>query len=299
MESLAGTPAGRALVIVLASATIGLVVNAWSPKAIPYIAPAPVQRTRLESMVTDLVEGVRYAFLKHQLILELIITAAIYSFGMSAFSTLFPILGKNLLGLGPAEIGYLWSSLGIGLFAVSVALLRMSDWHVRERMQAIAVSSIVTGLALCALVGTSNRVVAGVLLLLVLVTRPLGNTDQLGPRDPRATPFILGAAPANGLHAGDRPPELQEAPPTSQHTDARPLAIVGIAALGAALAFVIVIPRWVGFAGPHGRAVWRARCPAPAASSHSVQQGRVQRGLGRRSGVRGGSTAARRSSRRP
>ena len=103
---------------------------------------------------------------------------------------------------------------------------------------------------------TGLIVVAGVLLLLVLVTRPLGNTDQLGPRDPRATPFILGAAPANGLHAGDRPPELQEAPPTSQHTDARPLAIVGIAALGAALAFVIVIPRWVGFAGPHGRAVW-------------------------------------------
>ncbi|TLY18973.1 MAG: MFS transporter [Nitrospirae bacterium] len=92
---------------------------------------------------------------------------AIYSFGMSAFSTLFPILGKNLLGLGPAEIGYLWSSLGIGLFAVSIALLRMSDWHVRERMQAIAVSSIVTGLALCALVGTSNRVVAGVLLCLI------------------------------------------------------------------------------------------------------------------------------------
>jgi len=134
---------------------------------IPYIAPAPVQGTQLESMVTDLVEGVRYAFMKHQLILELIITAAIYSFGMSAFSTLFPILGKNLLSLGPAEIGYLWSSLGIGLFAVSLALLRMSDWHVRERMQAIAVSSIVTGLALCALVGTSNRVVAGVLLCLI------------------------------------------------------------------------------------------------------------------------------------
>ena len=111
---------------------------------------------------------------------------------------------------------------------------------------------------------TGLIVVAGVLLLLVLVTRPLGNTDQSGPRDPRATLFILGAAPANGLHAGDRPPELQEAPPTSQHTDARPLAIVGIAALGAALAFVIVIPRWVGFAGPHGRAVW----PWPDADAH-------------------------------
>ena len=130
---------------------------------IPYVAPARAEGGQVESTIRDLSEGFRYA-LKKQMILQLILTAALYSFGMSAFSTLFPILGKNMLGLGPAEVGYLWSSLGIGLLAISVGLLRMSEWELSKRIQAIAVSSAITGIALLALVWTSNRVVAGILL---------------------------------------------------------------------------------------------------------------------------------------
>jgi peroxiredoxin len=98
--------------------------------------------------------------------------------------------------------------------------------------------------------------VAGVVTILVLATRPLGTTDQTSPRDPRATPFILGAAPANGLRPGDRPPELLGAAPTTQTTDPAPLALIGIGAVTAALAFVIFLPPRVGFAGPPGRARW-------------------------------------------
>ena len=130
---------------------------------IPYVAPARAEGGQMESTIRDLLEGFRYA-LKKQMILQLILTAALYSFGMSAFSTLFPILGKNMLGLGPAEVGYLWSSLGIGLLAISVGLLRMSEWELSKRIQAIAVSSAITGIALWALVWTSNRVMAGILL---------------------------------------------------------------------------------------------------------------------------------------
>jgi DHA3 family macrolide efflux protein-like MFS transporter len=135
---------------------------------IPHIATvAHTTRSELQSMITDLIEGVRYAFVKQQVILDLIIAAALYSFGMSAFSTLFPILGKTMLGLGPAEIGYMWSSLGIGLFVVSLALIRMSDWTVSGRITAIAVSSVLTAVAMCALILTSNRVIAGILLCLI------------------------------------------------------------------------------------------------------------------------------------
>jgi len=130
---------------------------------IPYTAPATDEVGRTESTIRDLIEGFRFA-VKQEMILQLILTAALYSFGMSAFSTLFPILGKNLLGLGPAEVGYLWSSLGIGLLAISVGLVRMSEWELSKRIQAIAVSSAITGIALWALVWTSNRVVAGILL---------------------------------------------------------------------------------------------------------------------------------------
>lgn len=134
---------------------------------IPHTATAHAPSSEWQSMLTDLLEGVRYAFVKHQGILELIIAAALYSFGMSAFSTLFPILGKTMLGLGPAEIGYLWSSLGVGLFMVSLALIRMSDWSVSGRMTAIAVSSVVTAVAISALILSSNRVIAGMLLCLI------------------------------------------------------------------------------------------------------------------------------------
>src|SRR5439155_15951158 len=130
---------------------------------IPYTAPATDEVGRTESTVRDLIEGFRFA-VKQEMILQLILTAALYSFGMSAFSTLFPILGKNMLGLGPAEVGYLWSSLGIGLLAISVGLVRMSEWELSKRIQAIAVSSAITGIALWALVWTSNRVMAGILL---------------------------------------------------------------------------------------------------------------------------------------
>jgi peroxiredoxin len=43
---------------------------------------------------------------------------------------------------------------------------------------------------------------------LVIVTTPLGSTQPTSPGDPRATPYILGPAPAQGLRPGDLPPAL-------------------------------------------------------------------------------------------
>lgn len=53
-------------------------------------------------------------------------------------------------------------------------------------------------------------VVAGVVL--VAVTTPLGNTgDGPGTVDPRATQYIIGPAPSEGLQPGDVAPELEVA----------------------------------------------------------------------------------------
>jgi MFS family permease len=72
-----------------------------------------------------------------------------------------------MLGLGPEEIGYLWSSLGVGLFIVSVGLTFMADWSIGRRLRAIALSSVVTCLSLCALITTWHRVFVGILLALI------------------------------------------------------------------------------------------------------------------------------------
>ena len=64
------------------------------------------------------------------------------------------------------------------------------------------------------LAGALVIVVAGVLL--AVVTTPLGSVRPIGPVDPAATPFVLGAAPANGLRAGEFPPELRITGPNGQ-----------------------------------------------------------------------------------
>jgi peroxiredoxin len=51
-------------------------------------------------------------------------------------------------------------------------------------------------------------IVIAVVLVLLAITAPLGTTGGTGSRNPRATPYVIGAAPAEGLRPGDKAPEL-------------------------------------------------------------------------------------------
>jgi peroxiredoxin len=57
-------------------------------------------------------------------------------------------------------------------------------------------------------IGVGLVVVIAVVMVLLALTAPLGTTGQNGPRNPRATPFIVGPAPAVGLHPGDQAPDF-------------------------------------------------------------------------------------------
>lgn len=103
-----------------------------------------------------LLEGLRYAFLTHRTLLILILLASIYTFGSGAFTTLFPVFGRQLLGLGPVEVGYLWSWLGVGLLVSSMGLIRLSAWNIHKRLLAIAASSALAGLAVVGLTWTDS-----------------------------------------------------------------------------------------------------------------------------------------------
>ena len=59
-------------------------------------------------------------------------------------------------------------------------------------------------------------VVIAAIVVLLAVTAPLGNTGQVGPRDPRATPFIIGSPPAVGLRPGDRAPDFTVTSPVAR-----------------------------------------------------------------------------------
>ena len=128
---------------------------------IPYTAvPAPIT----PSFQHDMIEGLRFAFVRQRSILVLIVTAGLYSFGTSAFSTLFPVFGQKILDLGPVEVGYLWSALGVGLLVVSIGLVRVSARDLSSRMSGIAAATTVSGVALCLLIWTPDRFVATLLM---------------------------------------------------------------------------------------------------------------------------------------
>jgi MFS family permease len=115
----------------------------------------------------DLMEGLRYALVSQRTIVVLILLASIYTFAAGAYTTLFPVFGKKMLALGPVEVGYLWSWLGIGLFLVSLALVPLSKWDSSRRVLVVAVSSVIGGAALCGLVWTQSLVVATVLVTII------------------------------------------------------------------------------------------------------------------------------------
>jgi MFS family permease len=119
------------------------------------------------SVLRDLKEGIQFALIKQQRILLLILAASLYTFGVSAFSTLFPVFARKLLALGPAEVGYLWSAFGAGLLLVSLGLVGVTDWELRKRFLLIAASSALSAAALWGLVCVEQLMVAGLLMGLV------------------------------------------------------------------------------------------------------------------------------------
>ncbi|MGZ8394956.1 MAG: MFS transporter, partial [Nitrospira sp.] len=115
----------------------------------------------------DVLEGFHYVLRQQRIILMLIGAASMYTFATSAFSTLFPVFGKKLLDLGPIEVGYLWSAFGVGLLLVSLGLVSLSAWTLPKRIQLMALSSFISGLALLGLILTSNRLVAAALMVII------------------------------------------------------------------------------------------------------------------------------------
>ena len=77
----------------------------------------------------DLMEGFRYALVSQRTIVDAdSLGVHLYVRRPAPITTLFPVFGKKMLALGPVEVGYLWSWLGIGLFLVSLALVSLTQW---------------------------------------------------------------------------------------------------------------------------------------------------------------------------
>ncbi len=115
----------------------------------------------------DFIEGLSFVVTTQRILLLLIMTAGCYAFGASALSTLFPVFARKLLGLGPVEVGYLWSSMGIGLLLMSLMLLWYTEWTLADRVNIIFWTSAMSGLAIVALVWIKDLYLVSFLMIVI------------------------------------------------------------------------------------------------------------------------------------
>ena len=117
------------------------------------------------TILQDLLVGFRFVFVQHRTVLLLMFTATLYSLGASAFVFLLPVFATQHLDASAVELGWLWSSLGIGMLVASVWLARINQGDLQHRLRLIAVALAVGAVAVCTLGMLQAPVLAAALII--------------------------------------------------------------------------------------------------------------------------------------
>jgi MFS family permease len=171
-------PAMSGLGIALIGAQNVLYVNAGTffVSAL-FLLPIRVRHTRAlgdlkavsTPIIQDMMVGFRFVFLQQRVVFGLMITAVLYNLAISAFVFLLPVVAKELLQVGPMELGWLWSALGIGMLGASVWLARIPQGTFQDRVGRIGRSLAIGGLAVCALGLIQTPLLFSTFLLIVII----------------------------------------------------------------------------------------------------------------------------------
>jgi len=120
-----------------------------------------------QSLRRELLAGFRFVFVQHQTVFILMATATLYSLGASAFVFLLPVFAKEMLGVGPVQLGWLWSALGVGMLAASAWLALIKQGDLRNRMRLLSSSMAVGGAAVCGLSLLETPLLATALVIVI------------------------------------------------------------------------------------------------------------------------------------
>jgi len=152
--------------------------------------------TSIKTMQRDLRQGFRFVFVQHRVLVLLMLVASLSFMASTGFIYLLPVIGKRILNVEAIELGWLWSSLGVGILMTTVWLaLQEKEIELCRRLWLIAGTSLIAGLAVFGLVGRPPISVALVLTLVVggsagLVTPIVSAALQLmTPKDLMARVF--------------------------------------------------------------------------------------------------------------
>lgn len=119
------------------------------------------------SVLDDLKVGFRFVFGSKSLIFLLVILSALYNLGASAFVFILPVYAKEFLQVGPVQLGWLWSALGVGMLIVSTWLAWRHQGDIHSRLRLIVYGMTVGGLAVCSLSLLETPIVAAAVVIVV------------------------------------------------------------------------------------------------------------------------------------
>ena len=131
------------------------------------ISPERAKAANAGSLVNDLSVGFRFVFGNRSMVFLLVIITTLFNLGASAFVFVLPVYAKELLNVGPMQLGWLWSALGAGMLAASWWLAMRQKNDLQSRMQILVGGTTVGGLATCTLSVLESPLIAAAFVILI------------------------------------------------------------------------------------------------------------------------------------
>lgn len=140
-------------------------------------APTQARTVRGSTSIwEDLRAGFRFVFAQQSMVFTLVIISSLYNLGVSAFVFILPVYAKEFLQVGPVQLGWLWSSLGVGMLAASTWLAWRKHSDMQGRLRIVIRGMTIGGLAVCSLSFLETPLVAAGIVIIVG-----GSTAVLNP----------------------------------------------------------------------------------------------------------------------
>ncbi len=128
------------------------------------------------SVWEELKAGFRFVFGQKSMVFSLVIISSLYNLGVSAFVFILPVYAKEFLRVGPVQLGWLWSALGVGMLAASTWLAWKKHSDMQGRLRIVANGMTIGGLAVCSLGLLETPLIAAGIVIIVG-----GSTAVLNP----------------------------------------------------------------------------------------------------------------------
>jgi MFS transporter, DHA3 family, macrolide efflux protein len=199
-------PALSGMLIAAIGAQNALFVNAAAfflsalckiPLRLPHVRAHRSSDNVWTQAVKDLKDGIRFVFVKQRLLFLLMIVASIFTLGATAFVYLLPVIGDRLLHVGSVALGWLWSSLSLGILATTVWLIWRPQQTVCMRIWMIAIAAAIAAVAVPGLLMSDSVLWAAGLILAIGATSGLitplvsASLQERTPKDLMARVFGL------------------------------------------------------------------------------------------------------------